>query len=201
MHQIRKANQSDLLEIADLIEMSLPNDPLVRAISRGSSINFFWALLQKHSVYVAVDIRGHVIGCITIGNVKDAFCLFFRKLSLPKAAKLILSNLQFETIKVWSKILLFICKTRYTPSSNEISYLAVHSAYRGKRVGKALVSAAAQDLIAFDDNLVVKTLKATPENILFYKSCGMLITQEQHGRVVLKGSKEQICTALKTPKN
>ncbi len=201
MHQIRKANQSDLLEIADLIEMSLPNDPLVRAISRGSSINFFWALLQKHSVYVAVDTRGHVIGCIAIGNVKDVLFLFFRKLTLPKAATFILSNLQFETIKVWSKIFLFICKTGYTPSSNEISYLAVNSAYRGKKVGKALVSAAAQDLQAFDDNLVVKTLRATPENILFYKSCGMLITQEQHGRVVLKGSKEQICTALKTPKN
>ncbi len=201
VYNIRKANQSDILKIAELIRVSLPNDPIVRAISRDNSINFFSALLQRNSVYVAVDIGGHVIGCIAIGNIKDVVFLFFRTLTVTKVATLIMSNVRFETIKVWSKIFLFIFKTKYVPSSNEISYLAVDSEFRGKTVGKALVSAAAHDLQPFNDGLVVKTLRATPENVLFYESCGMLVMREKYGRVVLKGSKEQICTALKTLKN
>jgi len=202
VYEIRKAIENDLPGIANLISTSLPNDPIIKVVIKSKNkMQFFVTLMQNNSLHVAIDDQGNLIGCISVGNIKSVFTLFIRKLPLAGVVKLISSNLRLDTLWAWGKIFVYVNKSSYFPSQDEISYLAVKPEYRGKRVGKLLVLTAANGLEKFDDCLVAKTLKETPENIIFYRACGMLVTEEKLGRVILKGSKGQICTALKMPRD
>lgn len=202
MDSVRKALLADYLEICEILDSSLPHDPILKLIkSLDISKQYCESLIKSNDVYLFVDKKIGVLGIISIGNLKTVIRNLLHSLSFQMKLKFFLSILGDKNIKSFPLQILLLITGRYLPSRNEITWIAVKENFRSQGIGKSLIYYAAHERLDANHEILVKTLSSTPENVLFYQSCGFMIQHTSLGRVILKGDPNQICSVLKMQKN
>jgi ribosomal protein S18 acetylase RimI-like enzyme len=199
MRIIREASVGDATEIEKLIKKTLPNDPVVIFLKgTRQPTKFFESLILSNKAIVSID-GDELLGMASVGSIFVVFRSFIKKLSLIEITLLLIRSCTVEKMRLVIELMIFMLGARYKPSENEISWLAVNPQHQGEGIGKSLVREIASHLLQPHEHLMAKTLEKTPDNVDFYRACGMLLMKQIGGRVILQGSREQICIALNKP--
>lgn len=168
------------VEIATLHTLLLPHD-LFSLLGEWKLTNSVYPYLMN---FVAVTrilvVNGKVIGFAFLLHRSFLDFGFFFKHSID------LTILIFKHPKIFLGSTRAILRRPSDLPTNELLWVCVHPEYQEQGLGKAMVRDLLQEFSVSNLRPVfVRTLEATPANVLFYKSLGFKVFHQSLGRVWL----------------
>lgn len=162
----------------------LPNDLLSLCGVKLTEKFYQQHLELKNPIYIAWNDK-QIAGYVSftqhhyMGN-------FFLNQIVPIAARLLIQMFKQPTLLFYYLSVMYVMILAPSFEGIELAYIAVDQPFHGKGVGSELVKFAENDLC---QNLWVKTLLKTPQNIRFYEKNGFHLAKTLLGRAYLQKRK------------
>ena len=183
---LREAELSDIEEVFKLLQLSLPDDLILRIFAtKRNERTFKLALVNSNNIILAIDSEGHLVGFVSTGNFSNFFREYFSSLKLFGFLELLLSVANLKKLKNLLSAAIYYLAYGRRLGGLEITWIAVTSGNRKLGIGSDLLNEAIKVNSASKGEIFVKTLQKTPWNIEFYSRNDFLIQKVLMGRVVL----------------
>ncbi len=187
MNNIREALVEDISSIVEVHLAALPQDPTTLLGCSFLKDHWYpWLLKTSLIKLVYENENKEIIGFIVLGDQISVLSIF-KAMNLFEILFLVrtqLTNLRnFKNALILT--LLGVLHPRGLPQL-ELRWIAVKPLEQNKGIGRELLSCAIGSLKELGVKAIwVKTLKSTPNNILFYQSFGFKIKANRMGRTYL----------------
>lgn len=181
--KIRNVNSSDLIQIARIHAIELPNDFCSLLGENFLKKIFYPELLECSEIAVCAETGGRIAGYVFFSGDKYIYKRIARKhfkifliLGFRKMFRFRFIKYVFEVI-----VLLFLLKNKI--GEIELAYIAVSKEFQGRNTGSEITK---HGLLALKQmgykNCWVKTLTKTKSNVVFYQNLGFVIMKTFLGR-------------------